>query len=191
MWADSACTPAWRCGRTNATSANECRTISRPALSEQRLSLIAGGKVRYQLKTPYNNGTTHVVFEPLDFLARLAALVPRPRVNLTRYHGVFAPNSAHRALVTRAGRGKGRVDAARAESRTPAERSAAMRWAQRLKRVFGIDVQTCAGCGGAMRIVACIEDPAVIKAILAHLADKPRPVHALRRPPGQAPPAPG
>jgi len=94
-----------------------CRTISRPALSEQRLSLTAGGKVRYQLKTLYNNGTTHVVFEPLDFLARLAALVPRPRVNLTRYHGVFAPNSAHRALVTRAGRGKGRADAARADVR--------------------------------------------------------------------------
>ncbi len=75
--------------------------ISRPALSEQRLSLTAGGKVRYQLKTPYNNGTTHVVFEPLDFLAKLAALVPRPRVNLTRYHGVFAPNSAHRALVAK------------------------------------------------------------------------------------------
>jgi hypothetical protein len=55
---------------------------------------------------PYNNGTTHVVFEPLDFLARLAALVPRPRVNLTRYHGVFAPNSPHCALVTRAGQGK-------------------------------------------------------------------------------------
>jgi hypothetical protein len=48
--------------------------LSRPALSERRLSLTAGGKVRYQLKTPYNNGTTHVVFEPLDFLARLAAL---------------------------------------------------------------------------------------------------------------------
>ena len=83
------------------------------------------------------------MFEPLDFLARLAALLPRPRVNLTRYHGVFAPNSAHRALVTRAGRGKGRAGAARAESRTPAERRAAMRWAQRLKRVFGINVQTC------------------------------------------------
>jgi hypothetical protein len=51
-----------------------CRYISRPALSEQRLSLTAGGKVRYQLKTPYTNGTTHVVFEPLDFLAKLAAL---------------------------------------------------------------------------------------------------------------------
>lgn len=39
--------------------------------------------------------------------ARLAALVPKPRVNLTRFHGVFAPNSKHRALVTPAKRGKG------------------------------------------------------------------------------------
>ena len=46
--------------------------------------------------------------------------------------------------------------------------------------MFGIDVETCAACGGAMRIIACIEDPAVIKAILAHLADNARPVHALR-----------
>jgi len=41
-----------------------------------------------------------------------------------------------------------------------------------------------------MRIIACIEDPVVIKAILAHLADKARPVHAPWRPPGRAPPAP-
>ncbi len=112
-------------------------------------------------------------------------------MNLTRYHGVFAPNSAHHALVTRAGRGKGRADAARADVRPPAERHAAMRWAQRLKRVFGIDIETCAGCGGTMRIIARIEDPAVIKAIFAHLADKARPVHAPRRPPSRALPAPG
>jgi hypothetical protein len=43
--------------------------------------------IRYQLKTPYRDGTTHVIFEPLDFIARLAALVPKPRVNLTRFHG--------------------------------------------------------------------------------------------------------
>jgi hypothetical protein len=67
--------------------------------------------------------------------------------------------------------------------RTPSEHRAAMRWAQRLKRVFGIDVETCAGCGGAMRIIACIEDPAVIKAILAQLAGKARPVHGPRLPP--------
>ncbi len=69
---------------------------TRPAVSEKRLSLTAHGKVRYELKTPYRDGTTHVIFEPLDFIARLAALVPRPRVNLTRYHGVFAPNNRFR-----------------------------------------------------------------------------------------------
>ena len=98
-----------------------CRYISRPAISEKRLSLTSGGNVRYQLKTPYRDGTTHVMFEPLDFIARLAALVPRPRVNLTRFHGVFAPNSKHRALVTPAKRGKGNKAEVSDEPPTPAE----------------------------------------------------------------------
>ena len=68
-------------------------------MSEKRLSLLRNGKVRYELKTPYRDGTTHVLFEPMDFIARLVALVPKPRVNLTRLHGVFAPNSAHRAQI--------------------------------------------------------------------------------------------
>ncbi len=63
-----------------------CRYISRPAVSEKRLSLTPNGNVRYRLKTPYRDGTTHVIFEPLDFIARLAALVPKPRVNLIRFH---------------------------------------------------------------------------------------------------------
>jgi len=61
-------------------------------------------------------------------MARLAALVPRPRVNLTRYHGVLAPNSQHRALVTPAKRGKGakHVVSDEIEEHTPAARRAAM-----------------------------------------------------------------
>jgi hypothetical protein len=62
-----------------------CRTISRPAIAEERLSRTPNGHIRDQLKTPYRDGTTHVIFEPLDFIARLAALVPKPRVNLTRF----------------------------------------------------------------------------------------------------------
>ena len=53
-----------------------CRYISRPAVSEQRLSLTPNGNIRYQPKTPYRDGTTHVIFEPLDFIARLAAWCP-------------------------------------------------------------------------------------------------------------------
>jgi hypothetical protein len=44
------------------------------------------GNIRYLLKTPHRDGPTHVVFEPLDRIARLAALMPKPRVNLTCFH---------------------------------------------------------------------------------------------------------
>jgi hypothetical protein len=47
----------------------------------------------------YRDGTTHVVFESEDFLSRLAALVPSPRVNLTRFHGVFAPHHELRLRI--------------------------------------------------------------------------------------------
>ena len=113
-----------------------CRYISRPAVSEKCLSLTPNGNIRYQLKTPYRDGTTHVMFEPLDFIARLAALVSKPQVNLTPYHGVFAPNSRDRAAVTPAKRGKGANPAGLEEEqeKTPAQRRAAMTWPQRLKR---------------------------------------------------------
>jgi hypothetical protein len=68
-----------------------CRYIARSAVSEKRLSLTPNGNVRYQLKTPYRDGTTHVIFGPLDFIAKLAALVPRPRVNLTRFRWCLCP----------------------------------------------------------------------------------------------------
>ncbi|UCE90141.1 MAG: transposase [Pseudomonadota bacterium] len=51
------------------------------------------GHIRYRLKMSYRDGTAPVVLEPMDFMARLAALVPRPRVNLIRNYGQFAPNS--------------------------------------------------------------------------------------------------
>lgn len=84
-----------------------CRYVARPPLSNDRLcvnvcSCGAGddrGQVVYKLKHAFRDGTTHVVMDPLAFIARLAALVPRARANLTRYHGVFAPNFKHRKLI--------------------------------------------------------------------------------------------
>jgi Putative transposase len=55
----------------------------------------------------YRDGTTHIVLEPLDFIARLAALVPPPRIHLTRFHGVFAAHAALRAAITLVERGPG------------------------------------------------------------------------------------
>ncbi|MGB5103410.1 MAG: type II toxin-antitoxin system VapB family antitoxin [Steroidobacteraceae bacterium] len=83
-------------------------------------------------------------------------------MHLTRHHGVFAPHRRLRAAVTPAGRGPVRNTSHVAMSR-----------AQRLKRAFGIEIDTCARCHGRQRVIAGIEDPAVITRILAHLDRAP------------------
>jgi hypothetical protein len=108
----------------------------------------------------------------LDFISKLASLVPKPRVNLIRFHGVFAPNSKHRTLVTPARRGKKRQIGDLKDDKTDGERRATRTWAQRLKRVFNIDVETCTHCGGPVKVIACIEDQVVIDKILFHLEKK-------------------
>ena len=127
-------------------------------------------------------------------MARLVALVPPPRMHLTRYHGVFAPHSRLRAAVTPAGRGIG-AQKAPARSSEPGQsassRHVAMDWARRLKRVFGIEIERCARCGGRLKIIASIEDPQVIARILAHLERTAAQPHQAEMPLGaQAPPSP-
>ena len=103
-------------------------------------------------------------------ISRLVSLVPKPRVNLTRFHGVFAPNSKYRARITPAGRGKYKKTQSPDESdQTPAEKRVSITWAKRLKRIFNIDIETCDKCGAEVRIIASIEDSAVIQQILTHL----------------------
>jgi len=153
-----------------------CRYITRPAIAEQRLSLASNGNVIVGLKTPYDDGTTHVVLNPLEFIGRLAALVPRPRVNLTRFHGVFSPNSKLRDHVVP-------QQPVEPEQRQK-PKTYSMTWAQRLKRVFAIDIEKCEKCGGRVRVIASIEDPDVIQKILKHLGlDQASQPHN-RSPPG-------
>ena len=93
-------------------------------------------------------------------------------------------------MVTPARRGKGSKpkDANGRQEQSPAERRASMNWAQRLKRVFGIDIETCPACGGAMEVIACIEDPVVIKQILDHLEHKVQASGPRALPESRAPP---
>jgi hypothetical protein len=65
------------------------------ALSDERVQLNAAGLVVLKLKTPWRDGTTHLL-SPLDFMQCLAARVPRPRLHLIRFHGVLAPVEAAR-----------------------------------------------------------------------------------------------
>jgi hypothetical protein len=147
------------------------RYVSRPPVSVERLDLTAQGQVRYCLKTPYRDGTTHIMLEPLDFIARLAALVPPPRAHLTRFHGVFAAHAALRAAISPAGRGSGARTRVAAAPR-PAPKDIRMNWARRLKRVFGIEIEQCARCGGRLKVIASIEEPELIERILAHRGER-------------------
>jgi hypothetical protein len=172
-----------------------CRYIARPAVAEERLSTNDRGEVIYKFKKPWDDGTTAIKMTPMELMEKLAALVPRPRVHLTRFHGVLGPHynyrkqivpqkpettmttpqTPHLTLVTPLGE----ADKPQA---TPQKR---ISWARLLKRVFNIDVSICAKCKGQVKIIAAIEDPKVIKKILDHLglpSTAPR-LHQARGPP--------
>jgi hypothetical protein len=119
-------------------------------VSNERLSIDGDGLVVHELKRPFRDGTTRCLFEPLDFVARLAALVPRPRTHPVRYHGVFAPNARHRALLLATPRPP-QMCAKEASKAAPSR--AAMKWMQRLRRVFDIDISICPRGGGALKVL--------------------------------------
>ena len=116
----------------------------------------------------------------LEFMQRLAALMPRPRLHLIRFHGVLAPNTKLRSeIVPSSGRACHRASSDDAQAQGAPPR---MSWARLLKRVFDIDIEHCPNCGGGLKIIAAIEDPPVIVKILSHLG---LPTRAPPRAPAQ------
>jgi hypothetical protein len=142
-----------------------------------------------QLRHPWSDATTHLLFDPLELLERLAVLIPRPRINLILYHGVLGPRAAWRSLVVGFGntidggeattadgpRAGARVDPREARATDPPTagediaryeasatepaphppcgrerrppREEARRWADLMRRTFGLDVLACPRCG--------------------------------------------
>jgi hypothetical protein len=160
-----------------------CRYITRPALSDERVQLNAAGQVELKLKTPWRDGTTHLVMSPLEFMQRLAALVPRPRLHLIRFHGVLAPNAKLRPLVVpqgplvQEGPAAEAAAAAECEVETGPGRPNRIGWARLLKRVFDIDMQHLPELRrrGTLKIIAAILERPVIEKILTHLGLDPQP----------------
>ena len=76
-----------------------CRYGIRPPLAAGKLCVLDKETLSFSLKTPWSDGTTHLVLSPLELIEKLAALIPPPRLNLVRYHGVLAPNAASRDRI--------------------------------------------------------------------------------------------
>ena len=66
-----------------------CRYALRPPVAHDRIGLTREGQVLLELRQRWADGTTHLIFEPIELLERLAALTPRPRINLVLYYGVL------------------------------------------------------------------------------------------------------
>jgi hypothetical protein len=143
------------------------------------------------------------VFEPLELIEKLVALVPFPRSNQVRYSGVLAANARLRPQVVPGGvaagsarAGSGAVCCPQPEEQPPAPpagegtavprrvRERRLSWAELMKRVFLEDVLECPRCQARMRLIATITDPGVIVAILSCLGLEARaPPQASAGPP--------
>jgi hypothetical protein len=155
----------------------------------ERLHIQSDGRVRYELKRVWADGTEAIVLDPLSFLARLSALVPPPYFNLTRYHGVLASRSKLRhEVVERATHasplpeeqlGLPRIPAVQADlaqrqpdtlrcmrspdSHTPGRHP----WAYLLRRTFKVEVTVCPLCSGPLRLEElCTDREAIARALL-------------------------
>ena len=116
-------------------------------------------------------------------MQRLAALVPRPRLHLIRFHGVLAPNAQLRSAIIPQTSETTTSRPDNSDATTPRSTSARIGWAQLLKRVFNIDVSLCPHCGGPLKIIAAIQNPSAIARILGHLG---LPTRAPQKAPARA-----
>jgi Putative transposase len=156
-----------------------CRYVTRPPLAAGRLSRVSDDLLSFKLKTPWSDGTTHLLLSPMELIEKIAALVPPPRVNLIRYHGVLAPHAKHRDKIV--------PTPQITDSASSASYKHRLSFAALLARVFQIQIETCPNCGGRMRIVAALTEPSSIRRYLEGVglsADIPNPTPA-RAPPQQ------
>jgi hypothetical protein len=172
-----------------------CRYVARPPVSTERLSKLADGRLLYRLKRRWRDGTSHVLFEPIELIEKLAALVPPPRFHLVRYHGLLAPRAKRRNAVVgsvrqkpakeretkarKTGSSRSNVthDSHHDDELDPSPRAAPSNrsnglwsgticWADLMRRVFAIDVLECPRCRGRMRVIAAIHPPETTSEIL-------------------------
>ena len=151
-------------------------------MASGRLRFVDPQTLLFSLKTPWADGTTSLLLSPTELIEKLAALVPPPRRNLIRYHGVLAPAAADRAQIVP---GPSALTAAEVgcdhdpgDASTVGVRRHRVEWAKLLRRVFQFDVTKCDACGGPMKGIAALTERGAIRKYLDHVGlPCPRPAH--------------
>jgi hypothetical protein len=158
----------------------------RPPLSKARLSRLDDGRIKLKLRTPWSNGTTHLILEPHELIEKLVALIPRPKTNLIVYHGCLASRAQDRDKIVAYGRPE--PEARRSSSFLKAKEGPIeldlepelfgdeedpervtrryYTWSELALRVFGTDVLECPRCSSRLKLIELVTEPLVITAIL-------------------------
>jgi hypothetical protein len=184
------------------------RYCARPPFALERLHLVGGrsDQILYLLPKPDPTGRTALRLSALEFLDRLAKILPPPRIHRHRYHGVFAPNAPLRPLVT----ARTQTDNALATQlpgpdpeiplRSPAsppdpEKAPPQpsdtatprpsKWAALLARIYEVFALVCPTCQEPLTFIAFLTEPVPITQILAHIGEPTSPplIHPARGPP--------
>jgi hypothetical protein len=141
---------------------------ARGPLSEERLRDLPNGNIEVKLKTPWSNGTTHLIFTHSEFIEKLIALIPPPWFHMVRYFGLFVSNAKYRESVV-----PGSYNTKKLPKQPKKKRS--MKWAELLKRVFDIDVTKCQKCGGRIKLIDLVMPSPLLTQLLRRLKLDPDP----------------
>ena len=161
-----------------------CRYCARPPLAIERLEPLSDGRLLYRFKRAWRDGTTHIVLTPLELLEKLSAIVPAPKTHLVRYSGILGPAAKWRPLIIPNAAAPPAESVPAIHSPCPAQIHTSARessiaeavsttrhrrnytWAERMKRVWTLDVLECPRCHHRLRILAAIHPPDATRRIL-------------------------
>ena len=148
----------------------------RPPIPMDRLTYVGDdkNKIRFKLKRPYDDGTHSLEFTGVELVEKLISIIPKAKMNLVRYFGVFSANYKHRLQIVPGVKHKKKVVKGKITNEYW------IPWAELLRRTFQLDVSICTTCKGLVRVIAVIKDPKIIHRILGHL-------HLPTAPPSIAP----
>ena len=126
-----------------------------------RLSRLDDGRIKLRLRTPWSDGTTHLILEPLELIEKLIPLIPKPKTNLIVYHGALASRAQDREKIVAYGRPEplsdidldlepelfgDEEDQGRVTHRY-------YTWSELMLRVWGVDSLECPRCSGRLRFI--------------------------------------
>jgi hypothetical protein len=194
----SANAEVWVPSRDRAGLERLIRYCARPIFAGERLAWIKPNEsLVYHLPKPRPPGQTALYLTPLAFFDPLAALIPPPRKQRHRYHGVLAPHSPLRAAVTAsaglpmdspagpAAPPAPGVSPDLPTADTPPAAHARYLWAVLIARIYEILPLICPVCGRPMRLIAAVTEPEPVRRILLHVGapNNPPPISPARSPP--------